>query len=334
MEYETLNVSSSTNDGTVEGGTFTKVESTQDTGAPATGEPAPTKEAAPADAGKGTVGTPAYAPNFKYKIMDQEREFDEIFRPLVKDPETEKKIKEFHEKAYGLDVVKADRDRVKEKAKEYETKYKDFESKYSDLDKSLTQLGKFMAQDDLDSFFSSIRLPEEQVFRWVAKKLREMELPPEQRAEIQRQNEYRQRAYYLEQQNQDLETRYQAQQVQARTMELDTTLARPDVQQFVSEFDSRRGTPGSFRKAVIERGATFYKLYGQDLPVEQAVSQVMQEWKPFLTPQQATATPSTPQAATAPAKVPVIPAVQGSGSSPVRKVPRSVADLKQLADSM
>lgn len=50
--------------------------------------------------------TPAFSPNFKLKVMEQEREIPELLRPLIKDAESEKAVRELVEKAYGLEYVK------------------------------------------------------------------------------------------------------------------------------------------------------------------------------------------------------------------------------------
>lgn len=282
----------------------------------------------------GTLAAPTYTPNYKFKVMNEEKEFDPIFKGLVKDAETEKKIKEFHEKAYGLDVVKADRDQVKEK-------FKTINTKYENLDKTLSQFSKYLQNDDMGSFFKGLKIPDDMVFRYVAKRLNEMNLPADQQAMVQRQESERQRLYQLEQQNAELMSSHENTQVQARTYELDSTLAKQDVQQLASMYDSRMGKSGAFRDAVIEHGIFIHKLQGIDVPAEQAVQAVMQKLSPLLSGQpqapqvqngQAQPTPSNAgQNRQAP---PVIPVVSGNGTSPVKSRPRSLKELKEYAKNL
>src|SRR5688500_2643210 len=75
-------------------------------------EPAATP--APVAADTAQPAAPAYTPDFKVKIKGKEFEIDEMFRGLIKDADSEKKVKEFFEKAYGIDFVKQDRKALKD----------------------------------------------------------------------------------------------------------------------------------------------------------------------------------------------------------------------------
>ena len=41
----------------------------------------------------------AYNPNYKFSVMDKEHEIDEWLRPVIKDAEMEKKVKDLYTKA-------------------------------------------------------------------------------------------------------------------------------------------------------------------------------------------------------------------------------------------
>lgn len=278
-----------------------------------------------------TLGTetpvaPAYTPNFKFKVLDKEHEFDPMFRSLVKDAETEKKLREFHEKAFGIDNIKKNYEA--EKLTHAETKK--IAEKYSTLDKELKTLGGFLGKGDYTNFFKNINVSEKEVFEWVQKRINEMSLPQEQQQALRAQELERERLYYLEQQNQEIQTAMEKQQVQARTYELDFVLAKPETQSFASKYDAVVGQPGAFKQAVIETGAFIYDRHKIDLPVEQVVQQTMQKYGKFLSGQpQATETTSS-QAKEPP---PVIPHVAGKGVSPVKQRPKNLDELKKLAQS-
>lgn len=278
-----------------------------------------------------TLGTetpvaPAYTPNFKFKVLDKEHEFDPMFRSLVKDVETEKKLREFHEKAFGIDNIKKNYET--EKLSHAETKKT--AEKYMTLDKELKTLGGFLGRGDYTNFFKNINVSEQDIFGWVQKRLQEMSLPPDQQQALKAQELERERMYYLEQQTQEMQTAMDRQQVQARTYELDFVLAKPETQSFASKYDAVVGQPGAFKQAVIENGAFIHKMQNIDLPAEQVVHATMQKFGKFISGQpQATETLS-PQAKEPP---PVIPHVAGKGVSPVKQRPKNLDELKKLAQS-
>ena len=79
-----------------------------------------TKEVAAQDSTKGEqVEKPAYTPNYKLKVYDEEKELEDKFlKDLIKDPESEKKVKEIAQKYLGFDTVKSRHEKVKS---EYQT---------------------------------------------------------------------------------------------------------------------------------------------------------------------------------------------------------------------
>ena len=279
----------------------------------------------PADGAAVVPAAPAFTPNFKFKVMDKEHEIPEFLRGVVKDADTQKKLIELHEKAYGLDAVKS----------KYQTTKQQFDSMSKEkqsLDAEIQTLGTYLKKNDLDSFFKALNITEEQVLQYALDRVNYRELPIEQRMQRDMQTQERQRLYQLEQQNQQLEQRWATESVQARTFQLDSTLARQDIKSVAEAFDAKVGKPGAFKAEVIKRGQYANYTTGADISVDQAVSEVMGLYAPLVQ----TATPAAPaQAATAQAgatqALPVIPNVSGRGTSPVRKAVKSIADIEQRA---
>lgn len=303
---------------------------------PSTETPNPqAASAAPAVNADGTPAAPAvpaYQPNFKYKAFGKEHELDEFWRPLVKDADSEKKVKDLFTKTMAFDDIKS----------RHETTQKEFQNvlqEHQALDRDVRRVMTFLNNGDLDNFFGSLRIPEQKVFDWVSRKLEMESMTPEQRQVFESQARERARAYDLEQEKSELEQQYESQAVQARTVQLDLTLARPDAAQAASQWDSRMGQIGAFRELVVHEAIAAFHATGQDLSAEQAVAQVLQKYGKLLEPgtqpqavvPQAPGTPApTPQVTAKP----VIPAVQGRGTSPVKKSPKSIDDLKQMAREM
>lgn len=306
--------------------------------APEVTTPASTGAAAPVVPAAGTapVVPPAFTPNFKFKVLDKEHEIDPLFQGLVKDADTEKKVKELFEKAYGLDSVKVDRQMLKEKIEKH---YAPLEKTFQGVQKSIQQIDKMIEQDDYDNFFNALQIPEQKILQWAVKKAQLMSLTPQEQAAYTQQVQERNQLYQLQQQNADFQEQLFQTQVQARAAQLSQELSKPEVLNVMSSFDARAGVQGAFRNEVIKRGQ-FYASQGVDAPVEQVVKEVLQlvgHVVPQATgPQQpadngAGTGGQAPQQQTPSQKPPVIPNVGGQGTSPAKRVVRSLDDIRALA---
>lgn len=266
---------------------------------------------------------PAYTPNFKYKAFGKEKELDPFWQAHIKDQDSEKKVKDVHTRAEAFDDLKTRHEST-------QTEFQQLVGEFTALDKDVKRVMKFRNDGDLDNFFNSLKIPQEQVFKWVEQKLNMQSLPPEQRQALESQAQERQQRYDLEQQKAELEQQYQTQAVQARTMQLDMTLSRPEVTSVASAIDSKLGRLGAFRDLVIEEAQRVYFSTGQDLSAEQATGLVLQKYGKFLesSEQAPQAIAQTPQPQVG--GKPVIPAIQGKGTSPIKRAPKSVDDLRAI----
>jgi len=294
--------------------------------------------AAPASGTPGTapVVPPAYTPNFKFKVLDKEHEIDPLFQQLIKDADTEKKIKELHEKAFGLDSVKLDRQSLKEKIEKH---YAPLEKTFQGVQKSIQQIDKMIDQGDYDNFFNVLQIPEQKILEWAVKKAQLMGLTPQEQAAYNQQVQERNQLYQLQQQNAEYEEQLFQTQVQARAAQLSQELSKPEVLNVMGSFDARAGVQGAFRNEVIKRGQ-FYAHQGVDAPVEQVVKEVLQlvgQVVPQATgPQQPVDNGvgtggQAPQQQPPTQKPPVIPNVGSQGTSPAKRVVRSLDDIRALA---
>lgn len=275
----------------------------------------------------GTVGAegitpvqPAYNPNYKFSVMDKEHEVDEWARPLIKDPEMEKKVKELYTKAYGLDYTK-------QRATEMEGELGKYKESYTGLYKDVEEAVSLKNAGDLDGFFQKVGLSNDKIYDWILAKINRQNLPPEQK-QVYEQLEAKNRAEReWEKQFTQLNTQYQTMAEKNREMEVDFALAKPDVQETVNRYDSLNGK-GAFKRFVAEYGFLHHSQTGQDPTVEMAVSAVMKRIGGLIASPQAANIPT----ASGEKPLPVIPNVSGRNISPTRRSPRSLSDLKKLAD--
>lgn len=230
-----------------------------DTPAPTPAHPAHTpQESAP------------FTPNFKFKVMDKEHEIPEMLRAVIKDAESEKLVKELHEKAYGLDVVKP-------RLKEFQGKYQEANTELTSYKNGVNELRELYSRGDFDNFFNRLQIPQEKVLQWLLDKAQYNEMPPEQRQVLDAQRAAEERAFLLEKQNQQLMSGYEESIAQARGVALQVALEKPDTKSIIDAYDGKVGKPGAFRDAVIDMGElAWYQSGGKvDLTPEQAIEKVI-----------------------------------------------------------
>jgi hypothetical protein len=280
------------------------------------------------DVPAGVEAMPAYQPTFKFKIRDKEKEFDEWIRPVIKDADTEKKVKELYEKAYGLDMVKQDRETVKGEllqAKE----------KIASTEKAINLVSEYAANKDWDSFFESLNIPKNEILQYALQLVQREKMPPEQKAQWEASRQAQQEARYYQEQNQALQQSQRQFQVQQREFELSQVLSKPDVSVIAEAYNARTGNPSAFREKVVLIGQA-HVARGVDISPEQAVQEAVKEIQYFIQNpgQQAGMQGSEAPKVVQPSSKPTLPNIQGRGTSAIKSTVRSLDDLRNLAKSM
>lgn len=269
-----------------------------------------------------------YTPNLTFKVKDKELEFDDWVKPLVTDKEKEEKLRDLYTKAHGLDELKTTRDTLK-------TQYEEIRAAKEQQDKALQVVESFVKNKDYRSFFDSLGIPKEDILRYAVEELKFRELPPEQQAQVRAQWDQQKRLALLETQNQELQARQQEALIQQSEMTLNAELSRPDVAAVAQAYDARVGRPGAFRQEVINRGAYHEAISQKTITAQEAVQEVMTLLGGSVQAQPANIPQSQASQPVAPQQKPVLPNIQGaSGTSPAKRVPRSIEDLRKIRDQM
>jgi len=291
---------------------------------------------------------PTYTPNFKYKAAFQEKELDGFWHPLIKDPDSEKKVKEIFTRADAFDMMK---DKYEKRDTDYSSLQKDYETQARVVQKVVDARQK----SDFDSVFRNLNMTDHEVLQWAAKKIDYLNmmngLAPEQRTAIERQQQavYANETY--QEQLNETQSLLQQQKTQVVAMQLDIVLSKPEVQQMSTSWDEKMGS-GAFKQAVIEEGQNHWLFTQQQtgqgvvLTPEDAISKVLHKFGKFISLQQGGSAPqeSTPQGtqyaqqntqsfASTQAK-PVIPAIPGSSKTPIKKQFTSLDEIKKHAKEL
>ncbi len=280
---------------------------------------------APAEGKDKAPSEPAFEPNFKFKVYDEEKEFPEIFRGVVKDKTTEEEVRTILSKAFGLDGLKPKYEKTKAERDEVS-------GKYERTVQGLKKLDHF-AKNDLDSFFELTGIQQDKLFDYVQQKLKYGEMSPEERQRHDQARDAQRKVYTYEEQTANLQRQNQELMVQRHNFEVQTAMSDPEISQFAAEFDRRAGKSGAFKEHVDAYGDRMYQVQQQYIQPTQAVRAVFDQYKGLIgynpLGQQAQA-PQTqaPQAKAPPAAIPNI----GSGRtvSPTSKRPKSIEELRAL----
>lgn len=316
------------------------------------GKDKPAGDAKDGDDDADPAATPEHKPQVKFKagvynketreLEQKEFEIDKRFHPLMKDAESEKLVRELHEKAFGLDSVK-------ERYVEEKTKNQNLFKENTDIKSGISGLRKIYQgaiasgnMHKLDPFFQKLNIPQDVLTEYVLAKVQLNEMDPAQKQAIQAQITAEQRAEALAEQQEQFQQQTFTQAQQMKALMLDSALARAEVSALASEFDNRFGRPGAFREEVAKFGEyEWLKSQGKvDLSPDQAIKKVIEHYALTSAPR----VPAATSAAAAPAApgtrqivqrtTKTLPNVAGRSSSPLAQKPRSIEDIKKITQEL
>lgn len=289
----------------------------------------PQESTAPVEAPQETTETPVeasteetpYEPNYKYNIKDQEFEMDEWSRPLIKDKDTEAKFRDLYTSSRALDTVKESRDRL-------QSEYEQVNGSYKELTDSLDILRGHVKNNDYQSFFQALGIETKTVQNWMLQHLQAEQMPPEQQQQYNQHLDAVRRATELERENQHLTAQQEQFAVQQREHELSQALQEPQVNQLMRDYDARQGRVGAFREEVLTYALGKYNATGEDVSAQDAVMAIAGFMG--VNNQVGAQTPQAQPQVVAPQNNPTIPNIQGRNTSPVRKAPKSIEEMKEM----
>lgn len=323
------------------------VEETETAETPAATEPDPAVEALLEQDKAGeeteTPETPAYKPNLVFKagvynketkdLEQKDYTIDPKFASIMKDPESEKLVRELHEKAFGLDSVKERYTETRGQLQQVSQVNRELQGGINDLRKTYQSAVQSGNWHKMDKFFSTLQIPQENILKYAFAKVQLNEMDPAQRNAIMGQIEAENRAETLAQQQSQAQQGSQTQAQQYRQLQIEVVMNKPEVSELAKAFDARAGKPGAFEDAVRREGSLAWHS-GQDIPPQQAVERVIENYG--LKSGVSTTAAQTPAVTTpAPGKpalvqrtTQTIPNVQGRSTSPIKTPkPKSIDDL-------
>lgn len=274
-----------------------------------------------------------YNPNYKFKVYDNEKEFDEWIKPLVNE-ENEAKIREVMEKAHGIDFIK-------EKLNTTRQEHASVQVEHQNLVQGIQQLNQAIKSNSVHDIKNVLGITNQDIKNWAVEVLRYEEMQPQDRQIYDSNFKHRQEAEHYKMQSQTLNEQMSEIKSKQLMYEVKTSITSdPSKSEFVGQLNERLkpiyGDDGFIREVGMV-GSTFFHQNGFELEASQAVDLVL---KKFGYTEQAK-TPTLPKAVVEAKPVPVrvitknentIPNAKssGSGSAASKKI-TSVEQLKKLA---
>ena len=269
-----------------------------------------------------------WQPDYKYSIKSEDHEFDEFIRPAIKDPETEKQVRELYTRAYGLDHVKANLEQERERARQFEEQTNTFKSE-AELAKQGIEGLKKLAKEDFASFAHLAGIEDNTILNYANNRLDYREKPEHERRMIDSDMERRTQSYQNNIEMENLRRQNIALMQHQHQTKLSQAMAVPEIAEFEKAFNSKMGE-GAFRQHVNNYGSMQYKSTQQYVEPSIAVQQIYSQFKPLFMDKleqvnkQGTNTTTKPPTNLGP----------GRTSSVVTKRLKSLADLRKRANEL
>jgi len=274
---------------------------------------------------EGVSATPAYSPNYQFKVYDKTHEFPEWVRSAITDKTREEEVRDVFSRAYGLDGVKSKFERLKS---EYDGLVP-YREKYDSASQQIQKLVT-LRQHDFHGFVGALGLSDDQLIDYLTERAK-LKHDPDFASDFNRNLDVRRQMLQAQETGTQTSSQLDAltehnQQLQRQMHEfqLNTVYSRPDVKSFETQFDARMGE-GSFRKAVRDHGSYVFHQTKQNLPPQAAIEEIIQKYRPLFgnAPEQFGA-PAVTQTA------PTIPNVgSGKSISPTKARFKSIDDIKK-----
>ncbi len=278
-----------------------------------------------------------FAPNLKYKVMDEEFEIPEYLKSVIT-KENQEEITELFCKAGGLPHVKTKLEKARGDLEESNTRYETLNGEHNTLFTVAQKVDQQVRAGDYHSVHDVVQtlgLREQDLFQYVQKRINYLQGEPEAQRVVDAEQQRFTQTNQLQEQNTRLEaTNAQIMQESHDTL-LNQSLSSPAHSELIKAYDAKLGE-GAFKKVVNAQGLYHSTQLGQELTPAEAVQKSIEtlglvpvQPEPIIN--QPTPAPQHPIKQTPVVKP--VPVIGGSGSgSPVKKHEFTLEGLYKQAD--
>lgn len=201
-----------------------------------------TEQDIPVSSEETVEATPAYEPNLSLSIGDETIAFDDRFKSIITDQESEDLIK-------GL--------------------YTDSHS-YKKVTSELQRLGE-LKESSPSEFIKTFGISDDTILELAREILNQEEMSDEDKQKLAD-----------EQKSSELNQREQEVALKQHEYELNQALSAPNVIKFAEKFDAKSGKEGAFKSQISTYGASIFNSENRYVSPEQAVQAVMEQFVNFV----------------------------------------------------
>lgn len=278
---------------------------------------------------QGGSDTPAYTPNWEFRVKDTVHQMPEWVRGSIKDKAAEEQARDVFSRAYGLDGLKSNY----EKAREELGRYGEVQKKFDEQSAALKQLVA-LRDADFGQFLQAVGVTDDAIYAHY-EALKRSKDDPTFAAQYNAGLEARRNSIsaaqtqeQLRQQVAELEAYKHEVNRERHFTQMETVLKSPEVASFASSFDRLSGRDGAFQDEVRTLGDYLYRSEGRYYSPKEVVPKVLEKYRAFVNANQSQVQPDDGVAPARAART--IPNVgNGSGAAVTRKRFTSIDEIKK-----
>lgn len=271
-----------------------------------------------------------FQPDYTYKFKGEVKELDDFWRGLIKDPESQKKVRDYIERAEALPDYK-------EQVKTFEETVNDWKPKVELLETFQNTYNSAKTADDHIDLLNEIGYDVDTLKNLVREVLVREQMPEDQKKYFEQARSSDLEKKQLMTQNEMVRQELNSIRLQTTEQQIGLEFQKPENNSVVSAYESVNGQ-GSFKQLFLERGAYYSQLEGRHVAPAEVMAKVAKEFAPFLS-RQGEGSPiptegSGQMAVIKPKQAPIPSVGTRSGSSPTKNAIKSLDDLKALHRQM
>jgi hypothetical protein len=258
-----------------------------------------------------------FTPDFSYKFNGETREIDEFWRGLIKDEETQKKVRDFVERAEAVDMHKS-------KSKEYDAKLQEWEPQVKQLELYRQTYENAKTPADHLELLNEIGYDAEALKDITREILRREQMPEDQKALFEQNQRAELEKRQIMAQNESVVQEFNSLLANVTQQQMSLELGKAENSAIVKAYDAANGE-GSFEQLFLERGAYYTQQAGKHVPPAEVMSRIAKEFAPFLASQTSAGAQNAVQIIKPKQKS--IPSVGTRNGSPTQPAISSIEDL-------
>lgn len=259
-----------------------------------------------------------FTPNFKYKVKDEEFDFDDRVQSVIKTQDDEDYFRDIYTRAGGIDSYK-------QKVNDYESKVTELTSGVDELSQGFHKIKTLRDDGNMSELVHTLGIKEDDIVNYALELAKKNQLPQEERERITQNQTF-------ERENTALKSRLDSLEAQNQT-NMKNSQAQNDFQELqglVSQDSSlanaMKGKGLDLQAEIINTGMSEFGRRGEDISIVDAFNLVKQKygWLEQVPNQEVAPVIDQKQS---------LPIVKGGSSAPVSDEITSIDQLQKLYDS-